>query len=63
MIDDNPHHLWIEDSLYHRQTINGINLHNVYGHSVEGATGQEALEAVEVRPFVVWDNATLAVAY
>jgi len=42
---------------------NGINLNDVYGHSVEGATGQEALEAVEVRPFVVWDNATLAVAY
>ena len=39
VIDNNPHHLWIEDSLYHRQTINGINLNDIYGHFVEGTTG------------------------
>jgi len=39
VIDNNPCHLWIEDSIYYQQTINGINLYDIYGHSVEGTTG------------------------
>ena len=38
----------IEDGTYHHQTINCINLYNIYGHLIEGNMYWEAEEIIDV---------------
>jgi len=46
--NNNGGHLWIEDDLYHHQTVNGINLYNIYGHFIEENIDWEAEDIIDV---------------